>query len=48
VDYSEERFRILKEEFLVLADGSASGMCSAFHVAPLAGDNVVERSERTP
>ncbi len=48
VDYSEERFRILEEEFLVLAERLGISHVQCIPVSALAGDNVVERSERTP
>jgi bifunctional enzyme CysN/CysC/sulfate adenylyltransferase subunit 1 len=48
VDFSEERFRMLEEEFIALAERLGVKNVLCIPVSALAGDNVVERSERTP
>ena len=48
VDFSEERFLMLEEEFSALAERLAIRNVKCIPVSALAGDNVVERSERTP
>ncbi len=48
VDYSEERFQELKENFSELAERLGISRVQCIPVSALAGDNVVERSERTP
>jgi bifunctional enzyme CysN/CysC/sulfate adenylyltransferase subunit 1 len=48
VDFSEERFRMLEEEFIALAERLGVKNVQCIPVSALAGDNVVERSERTP
>ena len=48
VDFSEERFLMLKEEFTALADRLGIANVQCIPVSALAGDNVVERSQRTP
>jgi sulfate adenylyltransferase subunit 1 len=48
VGYREERFLALKEEFLALADCLGLPEVQCIPISALAGDNVVERSERTP
>src|SRR5258707_1992120 len=48
VDYSEERFLVLEEEFLALAERLGIAHVQCIPVSALAGDNVVERSKRTP
>jgi bifunctional enzyme CysN/CysC/sulfate adenylyltransferase subunit 1 len=48
VDYSEERFQELKENFSELAERLGLRRVQCIPVSALAGDNVVERSERTP
>ncbi|HEV8493391.1 MAG TPA: sulfate adenylyltransferase subunit CysN [Candidatus Angelobacter sp.] len=48
VDFSEERFLILEEEFTALAERLGVKNVQCIPVSALAGDNVVERSERTP
>jgi bifunctional enzyme CysN/CysC/sulfate adenylyltransferase subunit 1 len=48
VDFSEERFLMLEEEFTALADRLGVKNVQCIPVSALAGDNVVERSERTP
>ena len=48
VDYSEERFLELEEEFFVLAERLGIGNVQCIPVSALAGDNITERSERTP
>jgi bifunctional enzyme CysN/CysC/sulfate adenylyltransferase subunit 1 len=48
VEYQEERFQTLEKDFLAVAErlGIASVQC--IPISALVGDNVVERSERTP
>jgi sulfate adenylyltransferase subunit 1 len=48
VDFSEERFLILEEEFSALAARLGIGNVQCIPVSALAGDNVVDRSERIP
>ncbi|HEY2362120.1 MAG TPA: sulfate adenylyltransferase subunit CysN [Candidatus Angelobacter sp.] len=48
VDFSEERFLMLEEEFTALADRLGIANVQCIPVSALAGDNVVERSPRTP
>jgi bifunctional enzyme CysN/CysC/sulfate adenylyltransferase subunit 1 len=48
VDFSEERFRMLEEEFIALAERLGIKNVQCIPVSALAGDNVVERSQRTP
>jgi sulfate adenylyltransferase large subunit len=48
VDFSEERFLMLEEEFTALADRLGIANVQCIPVSALAGDNVVERSQRTP
>ena len=48
VDYSEERFLALEEEFFALSERLGIAHVQCIPVSALAGDNVVERSERTP
>jgi sulfate adenylyltransferase subunit 1 len=48
VDYSEERFLALEKEFSALAERLGIANVQCVPVSALAGDNVVERSERTP
>ncbi|HEY2915441.1 MAG TPA: sulfate adenylyltransferase subunit CysN [Candidatus Angelobacter sp.] len=48
VDFSEERFLMLEEEFTALAERLGIANVRCIPVSALAGDNVVERSERTP
>jgi len=48
VDFSEERFLKLEEEFTALAERLGIRNVKCIPVSALAGDNVVERSERTP
>jgi sulfate adenylyltransferase subunit 1 len=48
VDFSEERFLMLEEEFTALAERLGVKNVRCIPVSALAGDNVVERSERTP
>ena len=48
VDYSEERFLALEEEFSALAQRLGIANVQCIPVSALAGDNVVERSQRTP
>src|SRR6478672_7068260 len=48
VDFSEERFLILEEEFTALAERLGIANVQCIPVSALAGDNVVERSQRTP
>ncbi len=48
VGYRERRFSALKEEFLALADRLRLGNVQCIPISALAGDNVVERSARTP
>jgi bifunctional enzyme CysN/CysC/sulfate adenylyltransferase subunit 1 len=48
VDYSEERFLELEEEFFALAQRLGVGNVQCIPVSALAGDNIIERSERTP
>ena len=48
VDFSEERFLALEEEFSALAERLGVANVQCIPVSALAGDNVVERSERTP
>jgi len=48
VDFSEERFLMLEEEFTALAERLGIRNVKCIPVSALAGDNVVERSERTP
>jgi len=48
VDFSEERFLMLEEEFTALAERLGVKNVQCIPVSALAGDNVVERSERTP
>jgi bifunctional enzyme CysN/CysC/sulfate adenylyltransferase subunit 1 len=48
VDFSEERFLALEEEFSALAQRLGIANVQCIPVSALAGDNVVERSQRTP
>jgi bifunctional enzyme CysN/CysC/sulfate adenylyltransferase subunit 1 len=48
VDFSEERFLILEEEFTALAERLGVKNVQCIPVSALAGDNVVEHSQRTP
>ena len=48
VDFSEERFLMLEAEFTALADRLGIANVQCIPVSALAGDNVVERSPRTP
>ena len=48
VEFSEERFLMLEEEFTALAERLGVKNVQCIPVSALAGDNVVERSERTP
>ncbi|MBZ5507456.1 MAG: sulfate adenylyltransferase subunit CysN [Acidobacteriia bacterium] len=48
VDYSKERFLELEEEFFSLAEQLGIGNVQCIPVSALAGDNIIERSERTP
>jgi sulfate adenylyltransferase large subunit len=48
VDFSEERFLMLEEEFTALAERLGIANVQCIPVSALAGDNVVERSQRTP
>jgi sulfate adenylyltransferase subunit 1 len=48
VDFSEERFLELEGEFSALAERLGIANVQCIPVSALAGDNVVERSERTP
>ncbi len=48
VDFSEERFLALEEEFFALAERLGIAHVQCIPVSALAGDNVVERSQRTP
>lgn len=48
VDFSEERFLMLEEEFTALAERLGIANVQCIPVSALAGDNVVERSARTP
>ena len=48
VDYSKERFLELEEEFFSLAERLGIGNVQCIPVSALAGDNIIERSERTP
>jgi sulfate adenylyltransferase subunit 1 len=48
VNFSEERFLMLEEEFTALAERLGVKSVQCIPVSALAGDNVVERSERTP
>ncbi|MGA7919541.1 MAG: sulfate adenylyltransferase subunit CysN [Candidatus Acidiferrales bacterium] len=48
VGYQEERFWALEKRFLVLAEKLGIARVECIPISALAGDNVVERSERTP
>src|SRR6476659_3504138 len=48
VDFSEERFLALEEEFSALAQRLGIGNVQCIPVSALTGDNVVGSSERTP
>jgi sulfate adenylyltransferase subunit 1 len=48
VDFSEERFLMLEEEFTALAERLGVKNVQCIPVSALGGDNVVERSRRTP
>ena len=48
VDFSEERFLTLEAEFTELAERLGIANVQCIPVSALAGDNVVERSQRTP
>ena len=48
VDFSEEQFLMLEAEFTALADRLGIANVQCIPVSALAGDNVVERSQRTP
>jgi sulfate adenylyltransferase large subunit len=48
VDFSEERFLALEEEFFALAERLGIAHVQCIPVSALAGDNVVDRSERMP
>ena len=48
VDFSEERFLMLEKEFTALAERLGIANVQCIPVSALAGDNVVERSQRTP
>jgi sulfate adenylyltransferase large subunit len=48
LEYREERFLELKQEFLVLAERLDIAEATCIPVSALAGDNVVEPSERMP
>jgi sulfate adenylyltransferase subunit 1 len=48
LDYEEQRFLKLESEFLVLARRFGITEVKCIPVSAVAGDNVVERSERTP
>jgi len=48
VDFSEERFLMLEAEFTALAERLGVKNVQCIPVSALAGDNVVERSQRTP
>jgi sulfate adenylyltransferase subunit 1 len=48
VEYREERFLTLKKEFLALAERLGLEDVQCIPISALAGDNVVERSARTP
>lgn len=48
VDFSEERFLLLEEEFTALAERLGVANVQCIPVSALAGDNVVERSRRMP
>jgi bifunctional enzyme CysN/CysC/sulfate adenylyltransferase subunit 1 len=48
VNFSEERFLMLAKEFTALAERLGIANVQCIPVSALAGDNVVERSQRTP
>jgi sulfate adenylyltransferase subunit 1 len=48
VGYREERFLVLKDNFLALAERLGLAETQCIPISALAGDNVVERSKRTP
>jgi sulfate adenylyltransferase subunit 1 len=48
LDYREEKFQQLEREFLALADQLGFKAVTCIPISALAGDNVVERSERMP
>jgi sulfate adenylyltransferase subunit 1 len=48
VDFNEERFLMLEAEFTALAERLGIANVQCIPVSALAGDNVVERSQRTP
>ena len=48
VDFNEERFLALEEEFFALAERLGVAHAQCIPVSALAGDNVVDRSERMP
>jgi bifunctional enzyme CysN/CysC/sulfate adenylyltransferase subunit 1 len=48
VDFSEERFLALEKDFYALAERLGIAHVQCIPVSALAGDNVVERSQRTP
>src|SRR5229473_3218890 len=48
VNYGEKEFLALQEEFLALADRLGIAQVNCIPVSALAGDNVVQRSERMP
>jgi sulfate adenylyltransferase large subunit len=48
LDYREEQFQRLEREFLALAEHLGVSAVKCIPISALAGDNVVERSERMP
>ena len=48
LDYREEKFQQLEREFLALAEQLGVRAVTCIPISALAGDNVVERSERMP
>ena len=48
LDYREEKFQQLEREFLALAEQLGVQAVTCIPISALAGDNVVERSERMP